>query len=97
MTVSVPKYVGSVYNDELKKQIEDEGYFNIIVKEEFDADHEEGYILVQDPDEGAARKVKRGTQKADVKLTVCTGAGSFTLDDYSLSTVPQSSRCRRRD
>ena len=61
VTVSVPEYVGSVYNDELKKQIEDEGYFNIIVKEEFDADHEEGYILVQDPDEGAARKVKRGT------------------------------------
>lgn len=84
VTVSVPKYVGSVYNDELKKQIEDEGYFNIIVKEEFDADHEEGYILAQDPDEGAARKVKRGTQKADVKLTVCTGAGSFTLDDYSV-------------
>lgn len=84
VTVSVPKYVGSVYNDELKKQIEDEGYFNIIVKEEFDADHEEGYILAQDPDEGAARKVKRGTQKADVKLTVCTGTGSFTLDDYSV-------------
>lgn len=84
VTVSVPQYVGSVYNDELKKQIEDEGYFNIIVKEEFDADHEEGYILAQDPDEGAARKVKRGTQKADVKLTVCTGAGSFTLDDYSV-------------
>ena len=84
VTVSVPEYVGSVYNDELKKQIEDEGNFNIIVKEEFDADHEEGYILVQDPDEGAARKVKRGTQKADVKLTVCTGAGSFTLDDYSV-------------
>lgn len=84
VTVSVPKYVGSVYNDELKKQIEDEGYFNIIVKEEFDADHEEGYILAQDPDEGAARKVKRGTQKADIKLTVCTGAGSFTLDDYSV-------------
>lgn len=84
VTVGVPEYVGSVYNDELKKQIEDEGYFNIIVKEEFDADHEEGYILVQDPDEGAARKVKRGTQKADVKLTVCTGAGSFTLDDYSV-------------
>lgn len=84
VTVSVPEYVGSVYNDELKKQIEDEGYFNIIVKEEFDADHEEGYILTQDPDEGAARKVKRGTQKADVKLTVCTGAGSFTLDDYSV-------------
>lgn len=37
VTVSVPEYVGSVYNDELKKQIEDEGYFNIIVKEEFDA------------------------------------------------------------
>lgn len=84
VTVSVPQYVGSVYNDELKKQIEDEGYFNIIVKEEFDADHEEGYILAQDPDEGAARKVKRGTQRADVKLTVCTGAGSFTLDDYSV-------------
>lgn len=84
VTVSVPEYVGSVYNDELKKQIEDEGYFNIIVKEEFDADHEEGYILAQDPDEGAARKVKRGTQKADIKLTVCTGAGSFTLDDYSV-------------
>ena len=84
VTVSVPEYLGSVYNDELKKQIEDEGYFNIIVKEEFDADHEEGYILAQDPDEGAARKVKRGTQKADVKLTVCTGAGSFTLDDYSV-------------
>lgn len=84
VTVSVPEYVGSVYNDELKKQIEDEGYFNIIVTEEFDADHEEGYILAQDPDEGAARKVKRGTQKADVKLTVCTGAGSFTLDDYSV-------------
>ena len=84
VTVSVPEYAGSVYNDELKKQIEDEGYFNIIVKEEFDADHEEGYILAQDPDEGAARKVKRGTQKADVKLTVCTGAGSFTLDDYSV-------------
>lgn len=84
VTVSVPEYVGSVYNDELKKQIEDEGYFNIIVKEEFDADHEEGYILAQDPDEGTARKVKRGTQKADVKLTVCTGAGSFTLDDYSV-------------
>ena len=84
VTVSVPQYVGSVYNDELKKQIEDEGYFNIIVKEEFDADHEEGYILAQDPDEGAARKVKRGTQRVDVKLTVCTGAGSFTLDDYSV-------------
>ncbi len=84
VTVSVPEYVGSVYNDELKKQIEDEGYFNIIVTEEFDADHEEGYILAQDPDEGAARKVKRGTQKADVKLTICTGAGSFTLDDYSV-------------
>ena len=84
VTVSVPQYVGSVYNDELKKQIEDEGYFNIIVKEEFDADHEEGYILAQDPDEGAARKVKRGTQRADVKLTVCMGAGSFTLDDYSV-------------
>lgn len=84
VTVSVPEYVGSVYNDELKKQIEDEGYFNIIVTEEFDADHEEGYILAQDPDEGAARKVKRGTQKADVKLTVCTGVGSFTLDDYSV-------------
>lgn len=84
VTVSVPEYIGSVYNDELKKQIEDEGYFNIIVTEEFDADHEEGYILAQDPDEGAARKVKRGTQKADVKLTVCTGAGSFTLDDYSV-------------
>lgn len=84
VTVNVPGYLGQIYDDEMKQKIEDEGYFNIIVTEEYDPDHEEGYILAQDPDEGAARKVKRDTQKADVKLTVCTGAGSFTLEDYSV-------------
>lgn len=84
VTVNVPGYLGQIYDDELKQKIEDEGYFNIIVTEEYDPDHEEGYILAQEPDEGAARKVKRDTQKADVKLTVCTGAGSFTLEDYSV-------------
>ena len=85
VTVNVPGYLGQIYDDELKQKIEDEGYFNIIVTEEYDPDHEEGYILAQEPDEGAARKVKRDTQKADVKLTVCTGAGSFTLEDYSVA------------
>ena len=84
ITVSVPGYVGHIYDDEMKKAIEEEGYFNIIVTEEYSPDYEEGYILSQEPDDGALRKVKKDTQKADVKLTVCTGAGSFTLDDYSV-------------
>ena len=84
VSVKIPQLIGSVYNDELAAKISEEGYFRIEVVEEYNADHESGYILSQSPEADSQRKVKKGEQLADIKITVCRGAESIELSDYSI-------------
>lgn len=80
--ISIPKFVDLIYNEELEAQLEST-YYNVEVKYIYDANYDRNVIVAQDPLEGEKRKVIEGEQKCDLILTVCYGAQTCELPDFS--------------
>lgn len=81
-TVEIPQLAGSLYTDELRAQLDEKDYYNVIIEEVYDAGYDVNYIISQQPNAGEKRKVKAGEQYADLTLRVSCGAKTVELDDY---------------
>ena len=82
--ITIPKYTESIYTEDLKKNLEDIGY-TVEVTYMYDSNYDRYEIVAQDPLPGEKRKIIPGKQNCDLKLTVCWGAETAELKDYSYS------------
>ncbi len=81
IVLEIPKLEGSIYSDELKRQLEG-NYYEVTIKDVFDPDSSANTIIEQDPKPGEKRKVIPGEQSCELSITVSKGARTFTLDNY---------------
>lgn len=82
-SITIPKFVDTIYSEGLEQQLEST-YYNVEVKYIYDAEYDRNVIISQEPEEGAKRKVNPGKgQKCELTLTVCWGAETVELEDYS--------------
>ncbi len=82
VTISIPKFVGAIYSEELEAELESR-YYNVEVEYIYDANYDRNVIVAQDPLMGEKRKVIEGEQLCDLKLTVCWGAATCKLPDFA--------------
>lgn len=82
VTVEIPQLAGSLYSEELRAQLDEKNYYNIIIEEIYDSDFEMNYIISQEPLAGEKRKVKAGEQYTDLTLQVSRGARTVEVGDY---------------
>jgi serine/threonine protein kinase/beta-lactam-binding protein with PASTA domain len=83
-TIDIEKYVGMLYDDNLKAEIDRTNYFRVDVKYVYDTEHEENTIIAQDPAPGEKRKVLEGRQYCDLRLTVSLGVQTVRLPDFTV-------------
>ncbi|MBO5275395.1 MAG: PASTA domain-containing protein, partial [Clostridia bacterium] len=84
-TVTVKYLLEHFYSEELKAELEAEG-FNVLVTYEFNKDYSENTIIEQTPEGGERRKVNIGeNQLCDLELVVSKGAEVLKLRDYTVS------------
>ncbi len=82
VTISIPKFVGAIYSEELEAELESK-YYNVEVEYIYDANYDRNVIVAQDPLMGEKRKVIEGEQLCELKLTVCWGAATCKLPDFA--------------
>jgi serine/threonine protein kinase len=80
--ISIPTLVGTIFSEELEKQLESQ-YYNVEVEYVYNSSYDRNVIIEQDPLPGEKRKVIPDKQRVEMKLTVCWGAETFVLSDYS--------------
>ncbi len=81
--ISVPEFVGMLYNEELEAQLESDCY-NVEVEYVYDAKYDRYEIIGQDPLPKEKRKVNpEKNQMCDLTLKVCWGAETCELPDYA--------------
>ena len=81
--ISVPEFVGMIYNEELEAQLESDCY-NVEVEYVYDAKYDRYEIIGQDPLPKEKRKVNpEKNQMCDLTLKVCWGAETLDLPDYA--------------
>ncbi|MBQ2766417.1 MAG: Stk1 family PASTA domain-containing Ser/Thr kinase [Clostridia bacterium] len=81
--ISVPEFVGMLYNEELEAQLESDCY-NVEVEYVYDAKYDRYEIIGQDPLPKEKRKVNpEKNQMCDLTLKVCWGAETLDLPDYA--------------
>ena len=80
--ITVQKFVGAIYSEELEAQLEST-YYDVEVEYIYDANYDRHVIVAQDPLPGEKRIVIEGNQLCNLKLTVCWGAATCELPDFS--------------
>ncbi len=80
--ISIPSFVGMVYNEELKAQLEST-FYEVEIKPVYDVNYDRNVIVAQNPFEGEKRKVIEGEQKCALILTVSYGAQTCELPDFA--------------
>ncbi len=82
-SITVPKFVDTIYSEGLEQQLEST-FYNVEIKYIYDAEYDRNVIISQEPEEGAKRKVNPSKgQKCELILTVCWGAETVDLEDYA--------------
>ncbi len=81
IVLEIPELEGSIFSDELKRQLES-NYYEVSIKEVFDPVASANTIVAQEPGPGEKRKVIPGEQSCELSITVSKGARTFTLDNY---------------
>lgn len=80
--IEIPNLIDAIYSEDLKARLEEQ-YYNVEVEYKYDASYDMNVIIGQDPEAGEKRKIIPGKQNCDLKLTVCWGAETVELADYS--------------
>lgn len=84
-TVTVDNLLEHFYSDELKEELEANG-FHVLVTYEFSKDYSENTIIDQNPSGGERRKVNiNENQLCDLELVVSKGAEMLKLRDYTVT------------
>ena len=81
IVLEIPELEGSIFSDELKRQLES-NYYEVSIKEVFDPVASANTIVAQEPGPGEKRKVIPGEQSCELSITVSKGARTFALDNY---------------
>lgn len=81
--IVVPELEDKILTEELKTELEEEGY-NLIIEEKYDQNHAENTIISQDPQKGSKRIVIEGQQKCDLKLVISLGFEKMKMPDVSI-------------
>lgn len=80
--ITIPTLVGSIYSSDLEAQLESV-YYDVTVEYIYDSSDARNVIINQTPLPGEKRKINPEKQKCELKLTVCWGAETIELADYS--------------
>ena len=81
--IVVPNFVDQVYSEQMKIDLEEQGY-KITIKNKYDASLTPGTIIKQTPAEGSKRIIIEGQQKCDLTLTISVGEQTIELPDLSM-------------
>ena len=82
--IVVPKFVDQIYSEQMKIDLEEQGY-KVTIKNKYDASLAPGTIIKQDPVEGSKRIIIEGRQSCDLTLTITVGDQTVELPDFKLS------------
>jgi len=80
-TITVPKFVGVTYSDDLQSWFDASDIYKVTVEYVYNDKTEAGVILEQDPQPDSKRKVLAGQNYCEVVLTVSRGADNVTVPD----------------
>lgn len=83
-TVSIPNFVTRIYDNALKSELADLNYYNITIIDKYTDKYTINEIIAQEPVAGEKRKVAAGRQYCDLTLTVCRGAQTVVLPDFTV-------------
>lgn len=81
--ITIPDFVNQVYSEQLKIDLEEQGY-NITIKNKYDSSLPPNTIIKQDPVKGSKRIVIEGQQKCDLTLTVSVGDQTIEIPDCAM-------------
>jgi serine/threonine-protein kinase len=81
--IRIPALVGEVLTTELQTELEEYKY-KLNITRVYDENTPDGTIISQSPEEGATRKVIRGTKRAELNLSVSMGAEILLLENYAM-------------
>ncbi len=84
--IEVPDFINQVYSEELKLELESQGY-NVIIDYADNPNAAPNTILKQKPIKGSKRVIIEGVQKCDLTLTICRDENAMTLElpDYLMT------------
>ncbi len=82
-TITVANFTGSYYTDELASWFSDSDVYKVTVEYEYSDKYDQGYIIAQDPQPEASRKVQAGEQFCEITLTVCNGKQTVAVPDLT--------------
>lgn len=81
--ITVEDFVGTTYTLDLDDWFKNSEYYSVPeIEYEYNENIPKGTIISQDPDAGETRRVLKGKQKCDVKLTVSLGEKTTIIDNY---------------
>ncbi|MBQ8475381.1 MAG: PASTA domain-containing protein, partial [Clostridia bacterium] len=82
-SITVPTFVGSIYNEELASWFAASDIYKVTVEYDYNDENEAGVILSQDPQPDAKRKVLAGENYCEILLTVSRGIEDVTVPDLT--------------
>ena len=81
--IVVPNFVNQIYSDEMKAELEEQGY-KVTVKNRYDANIAANTIINQSPAQGSKRVIIKGQSTCDLTLTVVVGPQTIEIPDFAL-------------
>lgn len=91
-TITVTNFVNAYYTEELAQWFKDSDYYNVTLVPQYDAVHDKGVIIRQEPNSGERRKVVPGSQKCAITLYISQGAETVELPDVVMEDYREAER-----
>lgn len=95
-TVTIPSFIGEAYSEQYENELE-EALYNVTVEHVFDDSKTPGTIIGQSPSENETRKIKMGSTKISLKLTVSTDVSEKVMKDYRAEDARRAEIAMRED
>lgn len=83
-SLPTPTFVGEIYNDQMMKDLAEDGCYEVEIIEVFSSEYPMGYIMEQDPLPGEKRKITPNVQLCPLKLTVSKGERNGIIPDITM-------------
>lgn len=91
-TITVTNFVNAYYTEELDQWFKNSDYYTVRLIPQYDAVHDKGVIVRQEPANGERRKVVPGSQKCVVTLYISQGAETAVLPDVVMEDYREAER-----
>ncbi len=91
-TITVTNFVNAYYTEELDLWFKESDYYAVTLVPQYDAVHDQGVIIRQEPKNGERRKVVPGSQKCAITLYISLGAETVELPDVVMEDYREAER-----